>query len=64
MNLLAIDTVTEMASIALLSSDDVLIDEALVPQKHTKVILPMIQRQMTKAGLSFAQLGARCLSRR
>ena len=63
MNLLAIDTVTEMASIALLSSDDVLIDEALVPQKHTKVILPMIQRQMTKAGLSFAQLDAIAFSR-
>lgn len=63
MNLLAIDTVTEMASIALLSSGDVLIDEARVPQQHTKVILPMIQKQMATAGLSFAKLDAIAFSR-
>lgn len=63
MNLLAIDTVTEMASIALLSNDDVLVDEAFVPQQHTNVILPMIQKQMALAGLSFKQLDAIAFSR-
>ncbi len=63
MNLLAIDTVTEMASIALLANDDMLIDEAFVPQQHTHVILPMIQKQMAIAGLSFKQLDAVAFSR-
>jgi len=63
MNLLAIDTVTEMASIALLSNNDLLIDEAFVPQQHTKVILPMIQKQMAAAGLNFTQLDAIAFSR-
>lgn len=63
MKLLAIDTVTEMASIALLSDDDLLVDEAFVPQQHTKVILPMIQKQMATAGLSFEQLDAIAFSR-
>ena len=63
MNLLSIDTVTEMASIALLSGDDLLVDEELVPQEHTKVILPMIQKRMANAGLSFSQLDAIAFSR-
>ena len=63
MNLLAIDTVTEMASIALLSDVDLLVDEAFVPQQHTKVILPMIQKQMAAAGLAFNQLDAIAFSR-
>jgi len=63
MNLLAIDTVTEMASIALLFDDDLLIDEAFVPQQHTKVILPMIKKQMAAACLSFNQLDAIAFSR-
>ena len=63
MNLLAIDTVTEMASIALLSNDDLLVAEAFVPQQHTHVILEMVQKQMTTSGLSFAQLDAIAFSR-
>ena len=63
MNLLAIDTVTEMASIALQSGDDLLIEEAFVPQQHTNVILPMIKKQMAAAGLTFAQLNAIVFSR-
>ena len=63
MKLLAIDTVTEMASIALLVNDELLVDEAFVPQQHTKVILPMIQQQMATAGLTFNQLDAIAFSR-
>jgi tRNA threonylcarbamoyladenosine biosynthesis protein TsaB len=63
MNLLAIDTISEMASIALSTGDDLLVDEDYVPQEHTKVILPMIQRQMATAGLSFPQLDAIAFSR-
>lgn len=63
MNLLAIDTVTEMASIALSVRDEVLIEERFVPQQHTRVILPMIQKLMTDADLSFPQLNAIAFSR-
>lgn len=63
MKLLAIDTVTEMASIALLAGEDLLMDQALVPQQHTNVILPMIQQKMAIAGLSFKQLDAIAFSR-
>jgi tRNA threonylcarbamoyladenosine biosynthesis protein TsaB len=63
MKLLAIDTVTEMASIALLSGNDLSVDEALVPREHTRVILPMIEKQMALAEISFAQLDAIAFSR-
>ncbi|MGD8784381.1 MAG: tRNA (adenosine(37)-N6)-threonylcarbamoyltransferase complex dimerization subunit type 1 TsaB [Thioalkalispiraceae bacterium] len=63
MNLLAIDTVTEMASVALLSGEDILSEQELVPKEHTRVILPMIKQAMARTGISFSQLDAIAFSR-
>lgn len=56
MNLLAIDTSTEIASIALLSGDKLLIEEQGAQRTHAQLLLPMIDRLMTQAGLILSDL--------
>ena len=63
MNILAIDTVTEMCSVALLHNDEVTTDARLVRQSHTDVILPMIDRLLVNSDVSFASLDAIAFTR-
>ncbi|KTD09256.1 glycoprotease [Legionella gratiana] len=56
MKLLAIDTSTEIASIALLTGKELLCDEQSNPKTHTQFILPMIDKLMVNAGLHMNQL--------
>ncbi len=63
MKILAIDTVTEMCSVALLNHEQTTTIERHVPQRHTQVILEMIQELLTDAQLEIANLDAISFSR-
>lgn len=56
MKLLAIDTSTEIASIALHTGEELLCDEQSNPKTHAQFILPMINKLMVNAGLQMNQL--------
>ena len=55
-NLLAIDTSTEQASVALLSNHHILVKEQGSQKTHAQVLLPMIEQLMVDAALSIQQL--------
>lgn len=57
MNLLAIDTSTEMCSVALLCDQDIL-QRMESQQKHSVVILEMVEAVLAQAGLGLTQLDA------
>ena len=63
MNILAIDTVTEMCSVAVLNNGQTISIERHVPQQHTQVILSMIQEVLAEAQLSLSGLDAISFSR-
>jgi tRNA threonylcarbamoyladenosine biosynthesis protein TsaB len=54
--LLAIDTSTECASVALLVDGDVTSAEQAAQRMHAQVLLPTIDRLMGEAGIGFSQL--------
>jgi tRNA threonylcarbamoyladenosine biosynthesis protein TsaB len=58
MKLLAIDTSTEIASVALFTGEELLCDEQSNQKAHAQFILPMIDRLMVRAGLSMSHLDA------
>lgn len=63
MKLLAVETSTEACSAALLIDGEIAERFELAPQKHTQLILPMIDSLMTDAGLKPQQLDALAFSR-
>lgn len=63
MKLLAVETSTEACSAALFIDGEVKERFELAPQKHTQLILPMIDSLMTEAGLKPQQLDALAFSR-
>ncbi len=63
MKLLAVETSTEACSAALFIDGEVTECFELAPQKHTKLILPMIDSLMAEAGLKPQQLDALAFSR-
>lgn len=56
MKLLAIDTSTERASVALLVGDEMACEEQNSQKTHAKLLLPMIDQLMVHAGLELNQL--------
>lgn len=56
MNLLAIDTSTDMASVALLANGSMSYEEQGSQKTHAQILLPMIESLMVKAGVSLSQL--------
>jgi tRNA threonylcarbamoyladenosine biosynthesis protein TsaB len=56
MKLLAIDTSTEIASIALMIDEEISCDEQDSQKTHARLLLPMIDRLMVHAGLQMNQL--------
>lgn len=58
MKLLAIDTSTETASVALLTGNELLCDEQSNQKTHAQFILPMIDKLMVSSGLQMNQLDA------
>lgn len=63
MKLLAVETSTEACSAALFIDGDITERFELAPQKHTQLILPMIDGLMADAGLKPQQLDALAFSR-
>lgn len=58
MNLLAIDTATERASVALSINGDVRSEEQSAQRQHAHLLLPMVERLLAEADLSLSQLDA------
>ncbi len=56
MNLLAIETATDMCSVALAVEQTIHVEEQLAPQQHAQIILPMIESVLLKASLTVKQL--------
>lgn len=56
MNLLAIDTSTDMCSVALNVGGEVTRKEELVPQQHASRLLPMIEELLSESQLTATQL--------
>lgn len=56
MNLLAIDTSTELATVALTVDNKLYTEEQGSMRQHAQFLLPMIQRLLILAGISFKQL--------
>lgn len=58
MNLLAIETSTELCSVALLRGDELFVEEALAPNQHAERLAPMVRRLLARAGLATADMDA------
>ncbi|ARG98035.1 tRNA (adenosine(37)-N6)-threonylcarbamoyltransferase complex dimerization subunit type 1 TsaB [Legionella micdadei] len=56
MNLLAIDTSTERASVALMKNGDIQSEEQGAQRDHARLILPAVERLLAQAELSLSQL--------
>ncbi len=56
MNLLAIDTSTELATVALVIGNDIYSDEKGSLRQHAQSLLPMIEALLAKAAVSLRQL--------
>jgi tRNA threonylcarbamoyladenosine biosynthesis protein TsaB len=56
LNLLALDTSTEFCSVALLLDDDLTFRETHAIQRHSELILPMIEDLLTASDFELAQL--------
>jgi len=63
MNILALDTVTEMCSVALLVKQEVTKQSQWVKQSHTDVILPMIDQLLVDSGILFSDIDAIAFTR-
>ena len=55
-NLLAIDTSTEMCSVALFKGQELFERNVLSPNQHTKLVLPFIEELLQDANLDVSQL--------
>ena len=56
--ILAIDTATEMCSVALMVGDEIFSRNEIAPRDHTKKILPMVDEVLKEAGVSLSELDA------
>lgn len=57
-SLLAIDTSTTLASVALLRNGQILLRESSGVQTHSQMILPMVQALLAEAGIALSQCDA------
>jgi tRNA threonylcarbamoyladenosine biosynthesis protein TsaB len=58
MNLLALDTATEYASVALIINGEIQSEEQSAQRLHARLLLPMIEHLLAEAGLNLGQLDA------
>ena len=58
MNLLAVETSTELCSVALLRGDELFVEEAVAENRHSELLVPMIRRLLERSRLSAAQMDA------
>ena len=58
MNLLAVETSTELCSVALLRGGELFVEEALAENRHSELLAPMIRKVLERAHLSAAHMDA------
>jgi tRNA threonylcarbamoyladenosine biosynthesis protein TsaB len=58
LNLLAVETSTELCSVALLRSGELFVEEALAENRHSEMLVPMVRRLLDRARLAPAQMDA------
>ncbi|HEX5130414.1 MAG TPA: tRNA (adenosine(37)-N6)-threonylcarbamoyltransferase complex dimerization subunit type 1 TsaB [Usitatibacter sp.] len=58
MNLLAVETSTELCSVALLRDSDLFVEEALAENRHSDLLVPMLRRVLERAHLAPGQMDA------
>lgn len=58
MNLLAVETSTELCSVALLRGPELFVEEELAGNRHSDLLVPMLRRILARARLSPAQMDA------
>jgi tRNA threonylcarbamoyladenosine biosynthesis protein TsaB len=58
LNLLAIETSTELCSAALLRGDELFVEEVLAPNQHAERLAPIVRRLFARAGLAAADMDA------
>jgi tRNA threonylcarbamoyladenosine biosynthesis protein TsaB len=56
--LLAVETSTELCSVALLRDGDLFVEEALAENRHSELLVPMIRRLLERSRLSAQQMDA------
>jgi tRNA threonylcarbamoyladenosine biosynthesis protein TsaB len=55
-NLLAIETSTELCSVALLRDGELFVEEALAENRHSELLMPMVRKVLGRAHLAPAQM--------
>ncbi|HUP96312.1 MAG TPA: tRNA (adenosine(37)-N6)-threonylcarbamoyltransferase complex dimerization subunit type 1 TsaB [Usitatibacter sp.] len=58
MNLLAVETSSELCSVALLRGKELFVEEALAENRHSDMLAPMIRRVLERARLAARQMDA------
>jgi tRNA threonylcarbamoyladenosine biosynthesis protein TsaB len=58
MNLLAVETSSELCSVALLRGDELFVEETLAENRHSELLVPMIRRLLERAHLAVGQIDA------
>ena len=58
MNLLAVETSTELCSVAILCGDELRVEEVLAPNQHAERLEPMVRRLLGRAGLDVGAMDA------
>ena len=58
MNLLAVETSTELCSVALMRDGELFVEEALAENRHSEMLVPMIRRILARARLAPRQMDA------
>ncbi|SCX10373.1 tRNA threonylcarbamoyladenosine biosynthesis protein TsaB [Nitrosomonas eutropha] len=56
MNIIAFDTSTEYCSLALWLNGNIISREELAGQRHSELLLPMLQTMLTEAGVALSQI--------
>jgi tRNA threonylcarbamoyladenosine biosynthesis protein TsaB len=57
-NLLAIETSTELCSVALLRDGELFVEEALAENRHSEMLMPMVRRVLERSRLTAKQMHA------
>lgn len=58
MNLLAVETSTELCSVALLRGAELFVEETLAEHRHSEVLVPMLRRVLERSRLEAARMDA------
>ena len=56
MNILAVETSTELCSAAILRGDELMVEEAVSENRHSELLMPMIERLLARSGLAISGL--------